>query len=254
MASQGAHGNDPITYEVSDQLGALVVRPVGTLNLLTYGYLRDFLYKCVADQPRAVIVDLDALTITRDFLTSVFVAVWMRTAQWSTVPLVVVPGPANATQFQRGPTRQFLTVRPTVSAALERLTEPPAVRRTVLWLPPSALSLYAAREFVAETCRNWQVHALAADAVTVAAELVANAVQHTSSPATLRMELRRGRLTVAVTDDDPWPVHLPHDNAESAPVDGGLQLVVRLTRTAGCSPAWSGGKVVWAVLDVPARR
>nr|WP_249227353.1 ATP-binding protein [Kutzneria sp. CA-103260] len=227
---------------------------MGALTIRTYGYLRDFLLKCVADQPRAVIVDLATLTITSDFLTSVFVTVWMRTTQWSTVPFVVVPGPANATRFKHSPTQKFLTVRPTVSDALQRLTEPPAVRRTVLWLPPSALSLYATRQFVAETCRNWQVHMLAADAAAVAAELVTNAIQHTASPATLRLELWRGRLTVAVTDDDSQPVHWPHDNAKSAPVDGGLQLVVHLARAWGCTPAWSGGKVTWAVLDVPARR
>ena len=50
-----------------------------------------------------------------------FVTVWMRVERWSPVPLVIVPGPANSAQFEDGPARRFLTVRPTVSDAVERV-------------------------------------------------------------------------------------------------------------------------------------
>jgi hypothetical protein len=107
------------------------------------------------------------------------------------------------------------------------------------------------REFVADTCHNWQVDDLREDAVVVAAELVANAVQHTASPARLRLELRQGRLTVAVADDAPQRVRWPHPDTQPGQADRGLQLIVHRARAWGCSRAWSGGKVVWAVLSRP---
>lgn len=240
-----------LTCEVSEHQGATIVRPSGQLDIGTYKDLRDVLLKCAADSPRALVVDLAELTITRDFLTSVFVTVWMRTEQWSPVPLVIVPGPANSSRVEYGPARRFLTVGSTVDAALKLLSEPQQRRRTVLWLPASALCLHVVREFVVETCHNWQVGQLTEDAVVVAAELVANAVQHAASPARLRLEMWQGRLTVAVADDDFRLVWWPHRNAEPVPADRGLQLIVRHAQAWGCSPAWSGGKVVWAVLGRP---
>ncbi|QUQ67185.1 STAS domain-containing protein [Kutzneria sp. CA-103260] len=254
MASRDEAERGLVTCEVSEQHGATIIRPEGQLDIGTYGHLRDVLLKCAADQPRALIVDLAALTITQEFLVSVFVTVWMRTEQWSPVPLVIVPGPTNSAQFQHGPARRFLTIRPTVRDAVERLAEPQQHHRTVLWLPSSPLCLHVVAEFVAETCGNWQVDELMEDAVAVAAELVGNAVRHTASPARLRLELWPGRLTVAVTDEDPRPVRWPHRDAQPDPADSGLKLIVRRARAWGCSRAWSGGKVVWAVLSRPAVR
>jgi len=95
--------------------------------------------------------------------------------------------------------------------------------------------------------RGWASHRQA-DAVTVAAELVANAVAHAGSPIGVRLELRQAKLTIAVSDDDPRPVRWPPRTARSQPVVSGLPLVMRLSYVRGCSPTHSGGKIVWAVL------
>lgn len=237
--------------DVSGLQGAIVVRPSGVLDIHTYPVLRDCLLKCAADQPRAVIVDLGRLEITHDFLISVFVTVWMRVSQWSTVPLMLIPAPAHAAMFQGSPTRRFITVHAGVDTALELADDPPPRHRTELWLPPSERSVLASARFVADTCHNWGIEALTADAVVVANELVANAARHTTSPATLRLELWRGRLTVAVADDDPRPVLLPRPDSTSADPGSGLLRVTRLARAAGCSRRQSSGKVVWAVLRTP---
>jgi anti-anti-sigma regulatory factor len=237
--------------DVSGMCGATVVRPVGVLDIHTYPLLRDCLLKCAADQPRAVIVDLEALEIAHDVLVSVFVTVWMRVSQWSTVPLMLVPAPAHAALFGKSPARRFVTVHATVQTALDRADEPPPRLRTELWLPPSVRSVLASARFVADTCHNWAVEVLTADAVVVANELVANAAAHTTWPATLRLELWHRRLTVAVADDDPRPVVLPRPDRTSGDSRGGLLRVARLARAAGCSRRQSGGKVVWAVLRVP---
>jgi hypothetical protein len=240
--------NDPLTCELSECRGATVVRPTGWLGLRTYGQLRDTLLKCAADEPRAVIVDLEALQIVDDHVVSVFVTVWMRIAEWSPMPLILVPGHGNARVLQMAAGRRFLSVYPSVSIALEHLDTPPRRRRTVLWLPSSPHSVLPARRFAAETCQNWGIETAAVDAAAVAAELVANAALHAGSPARLRLESWQGRLTVAVADDNPRPVRFPPTAKTAA--TGGLGLVARLAQVCGCSPTQSGGKVVWAVLRV----
>ncbi|WP_329047801.1 hypothetical protein OG738_36460 [Amycolatopsis sp. NBC_01488] len=241
----------PLTCELSQLHGAMIVRPSGVLDVRTYPVLRDVLLKCAADQPRAVIVDLDELEIASDYLASVFVTVWLRVSQWSTVRLVVVPGPVHAELSWRGPMRRFLTIEPTVLAALDNLDEPAPRRRTELWLPPSPLSVQPATRFVTDTCANWSIEPLTAPAATVAGELVENAAEHARSPARLRLELRLGRLTVAVADDDTRPVSLPRPRPERGEPRSGLQLVAHLAHAAGWSRTQSGGKVVWAVLRQP---
>jgi hypothetical protein len=246
--------DSPLDWDLSEWQGATVVRPSGVLDLRTYGTLRDALLKCAADQPRAVIVDLEELAIAEEQLTSVFVAVWLRISQWSTVALVVVPGAAHAALARYGPMRRFVTVRPTVLDALAGLGDPPPRRRTELWLPSSPRSVAAAATFVTDTCTNWAIDALAAPAVTVAGELVANAAEHAHSPARLRLELRLGRLTTAVADDDGRPVSLPPVGERSPEPRSGLPLVTHLAHAAGWSPKQSGGKIVWAVLRPPRTR
>jgi len=240
-----------LSCALSELQGATIVRPSGVLDLCTYAVLRDVLLKCAADQPRAVIVDLAELEIASGHLTSVFVTVWLRISQWSTVRLVVVPGPAHAALSRHGSMRRFLSVQPTVLAALDELGEPPPRRRTELWLPPSLLSVGAATRFVTDTCHNWSIEPLAAFAVSVAGELVENAAGHARSPARLRLELRLGRLTVAVADDDARPVSLPRPGRKTPEPRSGLQLVAHLAHAVGWSPRQSGGKVVWAVLRPP---
>ncbi|MEA5360811.1 hypothetical protein VA596_14790 [Amycolatopsis sp., V23-08] len=240
--------DSPLDWDLSELQGTTIVRLSGVLNIGAYGALRDVLLKCAADQPRAVIVDLEELEIAQDRLTSVFVAVWLRISQWSTVALVVVPGPAHAALSRHGPMRRFVSVRPTVLDALASLGEPPPRRRTELWLPSSPRSVGASAPFVADTCGNWSIEPMAAPAVTVAGELVANAAEHARSPARLRLELRLGRLTVAVADDDARPVALPRPGRKSPAPRSGLRLVAHLAHAAGWSPRQSGGKIVWAVL------
>ena len=250
-AGYGMDADRQLSCELSELQEATIVRLSGVLDVRTYPVLRDALLKCAADQPRAVIVDLDELEIVGDHLTSVFVTVWLRISEWSTVRLVVVPGPAHGSLSRYGPMRRFLSVRPTVLAALAELGEPPPRRRTELWLPPSPLSVRAATRFVADTCHNWEIEPLAASAVTAAGELVENAAEHARSPARLRLELRLGRLTVAVADDDAHPVSPPRPGLRTPEPRSGLELVAHLAHAIGWSPRQSGGKVVWAVLRPP---
>lgn len=122
----------------------------------------------------------------------------------------------------------------------------------MLELPCSTSSAAVARRFVAETCERWSCVELLPDAVVIASELVENAVRHAHSQSRLRLELRRGTLTVAVYDNDPTPAQPVEPNG-LASRHLGLGLVARLASTWNCAPTWSGGKVVWAVVRRLAR-
>src|ERR1044072_1183765 len=60
-----------------------------------------------------------------------------------------------------------------------------------------------ARRFVLDVCSDWPVGPRVREAVVIANELVENTLLHTYSAPMLRLELRRGMLTIAVYDDNP---------------------------------------------------
>ncbi|GLY69442.1 ATP-binding protein [Amycolatopsis taiwanensis] len=103
-----------------------------------------------------------------------------------------------------------------------------------------------ARRIVAEACADWRLDGLESDAEIVATELVENTLKHTRSIPRLRLVLRDGALTVAVSDDDSAAVRVREEESER---DRGFGMLVisRIARVWGCT--WArAGKTVWAVL------
>jgi hypothetical protein len=136
--------------------------------------------------------------------------------------------------------------------------EPPIRLVDRVLLPNSPTSADIARRFVHDSCVLWGHPELTGDAAALLGELVGNTVTHTGSVARIRVELRRGLLSVAVYDDDPRPP-LPlgdgdRDGDEARVGEHGLALVDRVAAAWGCSPTLPGGKVVWATLRVPGQR
>ncbi|XVS66877.1 ATP-binding protein [Actinosynnema sp. CA-299493] len=238
-----------LTLHRTDIDGAAVVRPTGRLDLTTYRDLRDGLLKCAVDEPTAVIVRLgDGFECATPAFMAVFATVGLRVAQWPGVPVMLVgESPGHRRALAAGATGSVprFTALTTALAAVER---PPERTRDETQLPDSLLSGLLARHFVRETCQRRHVTHLVHDAVTVATELVENAVRHTRSAPVLRLELRDRLLTVAVRDGSPDP---PREPKPDPPRQGGwgLTIVSALSRTWGCYPWPHGGKVVWAVLD-----
>ncbi|MFI9011049.1 ATP-binding protein [Actinosynnema sp. NPDC053489] len=233
--------------------GCLVVRPTGVLDAGTYASLRDTLLKCAVEQPRAVVVDLADVEVRAESLLSVFAAVWLRTCDWPGVPLKLAGAPGHVPPHTA--LRRYVAVHDTVPDALDRVDEPPPSRLARRDLPHDLDSPGAARAFASRTCRDWRLPEDVVDAaVQVVSELVTNTVLHTSSAARVRLELRRGLLTVAVGDDDSRPAVLRERLGRR---DGGLGLLVvaQLAKTWGCVPdRGNGRKVVWAVLGTAPER
>jgi hypothetical protein len=224
------------------------VRPRGVLDLTTYVPLRDKLLKCAVEEPRAVVVDVDALEVPTDAVLAVFSAVGVKVSEWPGVPILLVAADAgDRAKLARCAVSRYVPVHANIAEALAAVDDPPARRRVLVQLPHRPTSAMSARQFVQYTCTRWRCNQITADATLAASELVENAVQHTGSEPRLRLELRSRRLTLAVYDDDPRP--LPrHSGAEQL----GLFIVDRLSTAWGCMPTLAGGKVVWAVLPVPA--
>jgi anti-anti-sigma factor len=242
-----------LDIRVSAQEGVAVVRPRGILDIATAPQLRDVLLKAIADQPVAVVAVLDALDLPMPAALSVFTAVARRTAEWSGVPLILVSGRTGGTPLAKHTQAiaRFLPVYDDLAGALGAARQPPPRRVTRLRLPPLPHSASTARRLAVATCEFWDCTDLGEDAAAVASELVANAITHARTDAELRLELRRGLLTVAVTDGSPErPMPTKHSHADGPPRGGfGLTIVDSLAKTWGFVPTSGGGKVVWAVLQ-----
>lgn len=211
-----------------------VVAPTGVLDDASGHALRDRLLSAAAAEPRAVLVEIAAMELPGP--TTLFAEVADEVARWPGVPLLVVD-PRD--RLPGG------TAHRTAAAALSAISEPPPRRLARRDLPNNRLGGRAGRAFVRDCCRRWHVEERrAADAVWVANELIENTIRHTPYQPSLRVELRRGELTVAVSDDDPTT---PYVDPALRPLHG-LGAVNQLVSAWGTAPTAEGGKVVWAAL------
>lgn len=233
--------------------GALVLRPVGVLTALTYSELREGLLTCAAQEPPALVVDLDSMRAKKVTSLAVFPAVRMRIDNWPGVPMMLAA--------ERQPLRSllessavpwFVPTYRSVANAVEAMHAAPRRRRREVALSCEVASGRRTRAVVEQTCHEWRVPGIAADAVQVASELTENIIRHARSDGWLRLELRGGALTIAVGDADSRPPRVCPP-AERHGSGRGLVLVAELSRAWGYAPRAEGGKVVWAVLRVPGR-
>lgn len=242
-----------LLLETHFQGRTLVVRPVGELTPKTYEQLRDYLLKCAAQEPAAIVVDLASMRTTIASLLTVFPTVRDRIRDWPGVPLALAAAQQPLrTLLDVSAVRRFVSTYHSVSDALDGLDAAPRRHRRQVQLPCEAASARLARQLVELTCHQWGIGATAPAAVVVASELTDNMVHHARSEGWLRLELHSNRLTVAVADADPRPPQLRVPNLH-APGGRGLLLIDKLSRAWGTASRIPAGKVVWAVLTVPAR-
>lgn len=240
-----------LTIEQRTHDGAVIVTPIGHLDLHTYPQLRDTLLKCAAEAPTAVVVELGALTVERVSTLSLFPTVWMRTSVWPGVPLLLAgAGSDLQAMLATSAVPRFLPCHRELADALDSIDATPPRRRAEIDLPAEVASSHTARAWVTEQLRRFELTDCSS-AVLIATELVENSVQHARTPLRLRLELHRAGLSVAVSDEDGSLPVLASRPAEPANPRFGMALVELFARAWGHSPRWNGGKTVWAVLPVP---
>jgi hypothetical protein len=247
--SMDGRGDEVPTSDIQWRRSAVaecvVLQPQGALDARTYRTFRDDLLKFAMDQPRAVIVVVDDLRIESAGSLTAFTSVWMRVGDWPGVPILLVAKDVTR-RCALGAITRFVPVHRDLDGALASLREPPARRRTEIELFCVTASSRLARVFVRSTCRRWNLSERIEGAMEVATELVENAIIHAGTDLGLRLELRNGRLTIAVRDGSPREAVLRERSDAAA---RGLHLVAHFARPWGCAPDTHGGKVVWAVLD-----
>ncbi|MEV4281979.1 ATP-binding SpoIIE family protein phosphatase [Actinoplanes xinjiangensis] len=117
-------------------------------------------------------------------------------------------------------------------------------------LTASPTTAAEARRFIRNALTAWQLEHVTDQAITVATELISNAVRHTQTPLQLRLHYFHDRLVIDVSDRDS---RIPRRREPTPGVPGhrGLVLVEALTDRWGTRPIIDG-KIVWAELVVPA--
>lgn len=220
---------------------------VGVLDRTTYPQLRDRLLEFATDSEDGVLIDIERLELRDRALTRVFALVALRVGDWPATPFALVTGrPEQRAVLAAGGVDRCVPVYPDVATAEAALTCP-ARRRAGRLLDRSARTSARARGFVRGICAEWMVPELAEDAELVATELVENTLRHTDSAPWLRLELRRGTLTVEVADENARPAVL-REGLDLVAAGLGLRMVTKVAKRWGSSRSGSGGKTVWALL------
>ncbi|WP_035304474.1 ATP-binding SpoIIE family protein phosphatase [Actinokineospora inagensis] len=106
-----------------------------------------------------------------------------------------------------------------------------------------------ARAFIAARLADWGLTGVLDRAVTIASELVTNAIKHTGCPATLRLHAGTSHLGIDVSDSDltqPRAVPVALDDEQHR----GLHIVKSFATRWG-TRATPDGKMVWAEIALP---
>jgi hypothetical protein len=224
----------------------LVASLTGRLGLADVARVRTGLFKCLAEQPAALFVDLAALSVEEPLALAVFAAVSRQAARWPAIPVLYCAPTSPVGQMLAHGAYRRLPVMATVGLAREQISADGEILPFLLDdLLPIAGAVRQARNVVTDACLRWDLPDLVASASLIASELVGNVVDHAGTMATLRVSLRPRFVTIAVRDGSTEEPRRVHPTAEGG---RGLMLVAAMARSWGWLPV-DGGKVVWASLN-----
>jgi anti-anti-sigma factor len=235
----------------ADTAGTVCLLTVeGVLDTTTYLKLRDVIIKAALDEPRAVVVNVDALEVPASSAWSVFTSARWHVSTWPDVPIILVCAHTGRrrTIARTGVTR-YVPVYGTVEAALGALTDDrrPSRLRARTELPASLASLRRAREFAAERLDAWSQAELIPVATVIVNVFVENVLQHTASAPVLVLESDRASVSISVQDGSSTPAvrhEYPYRGGDRV---SGLAIVASVCRAWGSTPTPSA-KTVWAVV------
>ena len=221
----------------------------GVLDGRRYLQLRNRIIEAALGEPRAVLVDVNALRVPASSLWKVFSSARWQVSIWPDVPIILICAhPGRQRIIVRSGVTRYVPVRASVEAALASLTAGrPTRRRTSAELPSSLASLRQARELVAEWLADWSHVQLIPVTTVVVNVFTENVLQHTASAPVLVLESDRTAITVAVQDDCSMAAARHEDPYRSGDRLSGLTIVASVCRAWGSTPTPSG-KTVWAVI------
>ena len=235
----------------ADTVGTACLLTVeGVLDGGTYLKLRDAVIKAALDEPRAVLIDVDALDVPASSAWSVFTSARWHVSTWPDVPIMLVCAHTGrrATIARTGVTR-YVPVYASIDAAVGALAnDVRRVRqRSRSELPASLASLRMARALVADRLAAWSQPDLISVATVIVNVLVENVLQHTASAPVVILESEGALVTVSVQDNSSTPAVRHEDAFRGGETVSGLAIMAAVSRAWGSTPT-SSGKTVWAVV------
>lgn len=239
-----------ITVDVDQHDGASVLTVSGVLDGRTYRLLRDSVIKAALDEPRAVIVDVDFLSVPFESAWAVFTSARWHVSTWPDVPVFLV---CRESERQRAVARsgvtRYVPLYPTLQAALVDAAHRSLAgrRRARTQLPTGEVSTRLSRALIAQWLTGWAQSDLIPVAGTVATVFIENVLVHTHSAPTLIVESYRDTVTVAVEDRSQLPAIRLEGSDSGTEILSGLAIVSALCRAWGSTPT-SSGKTVWALV------
>lgn len=240
------HGAIGVCFEQHNEVSILVVD--GVLDSVTYRGLRDSVIKVALEEPRAVVVDVNRLSVPSDSAWSVFASARWHVSTWPDVPIALVCARAEVRQVIAAcGVARYVPVHAALGSAIVAVTDrsPPQRRRARTELPGNSVSIRLARGLITDWLTVWDKSELIPTAGIVATVFVENVLEHTESAPVLIVESYGNTVTVAVEDNNHRPASRLEDDRHSREVLSGLAIVSALCRAWGSTPT-SSGKTVWA--------
>jgi anti-anti-sigma regulatory factor/anti-sigma regulatory factor (Ser/Thr protein kinase) len=238
----------------TDPTGLVVLRPTGVLSLGNASALRRVILKHLADQPRAIIVELTAVSVADDLALTVFSLAAQHAAAWPGVPIVLSgAAPSVAACLRRMALDRQVVLTSDLGAARAYLRGRAAPRQVRQWFPAIPTAIAEVRAYVLDVCRRWRLTDLVPVAALVVSELVTNAVRYGDTPTIQVVVTRQPRyLCLAVWDGGRCPPKRTGPAAETDPGGRGLLIVDAFASNWGYTPT-KEGKVTWATLSTSRR-
>ncbi|BBH71263.1 hypothetical protein ACTI_79480 [Actinoplanes sp. OR16] len=237
-----------VRCEVRAEGDCLIASVTGALRLADTVPLRDRLFKCLAEQPEALLVDLSGLSVDQPLALSVFTVVLRQAARWPGTPVLLCGPPPETRALLIGGAYRRLPLFTDVAAGLGHLGDDrrimPLISEDLL---PVSGSTRHARDVATEACLRWGLPELVAPASLIVTELVANVVDHAHTMMALRISLRSRHLNLAVRDGLTDPPQPEGPDQPASARGRGLLLVGAVAYSWGWVPS-ENGKVVWASL------
>lgn len=241
----------PLAVSMSSVADACVLTADGVLDSTTYLSLRNAIIKAALDEPRAVVVEVSALSVPASSAWAVFTSARWHVSQWPDVPVALVCDSAEGRDAaRRAAITRYVPVFATLDDALAHLPELSRLgrRRTRAQLPVTTASVAAARALISDWLTAWSQSDFISAASTVTTVLMENVACHTAGDmSVLRLESTGDTITVAVEDtSSAAPARHEPDPGHRSQVNG-LDFLNAVCRIWGHSPT-STGKTVWAVI------
>jgi len=235
-----------VEYAVTGDETGLIATLTGRLGLADVAQVRGRLFKCLAEQPAALFVDLAGLSVEEPLALAVFSAVSRQAARWPGIPVLYCAPTAPVRRMLANGAQRRLPMAETVSLAVEMVgADGRSMPSLIDDLLPISGAARQARNIATEACVLWGLPDLVGAASVIASELVTNVVEHAGTMATLRVSLVPRFVTIGVRDGSTEEPRRVNPNPSGG---RGLMLVEAMSHSWGWLPV-DGGKVVWASLS-----